>query len=116
MSFQVVTFITYESALAASWKVWRNYLVQAQNNGAEIVFNNSTPLTGTVSDIEDVSVLELLPTYGDSDYRTIKYTNIQKAFNVDVWFFPVPENESFLDGVTDYIIQEYDNSWDSPEE
>jgi hypothetical protein len=48
-----------------------------------------------------------------TEQKTEIWANLTKAYNLDLWYFEKPSQE-FMTGVSGYVEQEYDPSWQEP--
>jgi hypothetical protein len=47
------------------------------------------------------------------DQKTLKWNNLTKAYNLNLWYFQKPIQE-FMVGVSNFTEQEFDPNWKSP--
>ena len=48
-----------------------------------------------------------------NDQKTLKWNNLTKAYNQNLWYFQKPAEE-YMDGVSGYTEQEFDPIWVEP--
>ena len=112
MSYLYVTFTDSQTAIKALDRIWKNYLLECQAKGYEIV-----DFAGNkVDDLSDHNGynLRILPDKGDKAFPTTKYNSTSKAYEQDIWYFVLPP-ENLMAGVDGYELMEFDESWTPPD-
>ncbi len=113
----IVSFNTEAEALAGSKQAWIDTVKKAVSDG-HMVINGGIPhseLTGLTDD--DIADLKICGTKSGSvemkEGRTLTFAVVIKAYNIDKWYFPKP-NDQFLTNISGYTIQLLPESWLPP--
>ena len=116
--FECVTYATEAAAEAGALRNWINYVKEQVPLGKEAKRPDGTIITSleglTDKEIGELRILGTLEgqfvTYNGT---TIAYTEVTKAYLLDLWYYAAPPPQ-YMVGVIDYIIQPFNPDWEPP--
>jgi hypothetical protein len=119
MSYDCATYTSEAAANAGALRNWINYVIESVAAGDTAKKPDGTLVTdlGGLTD-QEIGGLALLGHKGEEliteNGSTVAYVAPQKAYELDLWFYPLPPTE-IMDGVVDCTVQPYNPAWETPE-
>lgn len=110
-----LTFSEESVGLVALDYIWRNSIKYAFQYKPQVIGGPDEPYTDlsqfTVESCKSIYICGEREGVIDCDTRTTSYSGLNKAFELEMWYFVKPFEPSFLIDVAGYVEKEFDPAW-----